>query len=202
MVIRDVRTVSDSDSGSACVAYFYFDFKMDTGIQDLRALLSSLLAQLCHQSNRCLDVLHGLYRAQPGWPPEKPATHSLVECLKNMVSVSQVPIYLVLDALDECPNDADTPPAREEVLALVKDLVELRLPNLRICITSCPESDIRNALKPLATQQLSLDNESGHKQDIIDYVTFVVRSDQVMQRWGNDDRDVAIEKITEKADGM
>ena len=202
VVIRDVRTVSDSDSGSACVAYFYFDFKKDTGAQDLRALLSSLLAQLSHQSNRCLDVLHGLYRAQPGWPPEKPATHSLVECLKNMVSVSQVPIYLVLDALDECPNDVDTPPAREEVLALVKDLVELRLPNLRICITSCPESDIRNALEPLTTQQLSLDNESGHKQDIIDYVTFVVRSDQMMQRWGNDDRDVAIEKLTEKADGM
>ena len=119
-----------------------------------------------------------------------------------MLMASEEQIYLVLDALDECSNNTDTSSAREEVLALVKDLVELRLPNLRLCITSCPESDIRAALEPLATQQLCLDNESGHKQDIIDYVTFAVRSDQMMQRWENDDRDAAIEKLTEKADGM
>ena len=186
-----------------CVAYFYFDFKFkNAGEHDLHALLSSLLVQLSNQSNRCFDVLFGLYRRHSGWPREKPSTDALVECLKTMLTVSQVPIYLILDALDECPNDADTPSAREKVLVLVKDLVELRLPNLRLCITSCPESDICTALEPLATQQLSLDDESGHKQDIIDYVTFVVRSDQSMQRWENEDRDAAIEKLTEKADGM
>ena len=116
-----------------------------------------------------------------------------------MLTISQVPIYLVLDALDECPNDSGTLSAREEILALVKDLVELRLPNLRLCITSCPEPDICTALRPLATQQLSLDDESGHKQDIIDYVTFAVRSDQ---KWGDEDKDLVIEKLTEKADGM
>jgi hypothetical protein len=114
----------------------------------------------------------------------------------------EMPIYLILDALDECPNDSGTPSAREKVLALVKDLVELRLPNLHLCITSRPEDDIRAAFEPLAAQQLSLDDESGHKQDIIDYVTFVVRSDQRVQKWGDKDRDAAIEKLTEKADGM
>ena len=84
----------------------------------------------------------------------------------------------------------------------MKDLVELRLPNLRLCITSCPEPDICTALRPLATQQLSLDDESGHKQDIIDYVTLVIRSDQMMQKWRNEDKDAAIEKLTEKVDGM
>ena len=203
VIIRDIKTMTESDSGSSCVAYFYFDFKFkDTGKQDLRALSSSLLVQLSNQSNRCFDVLYGLYWAQSGLPPEKPSNDSLVECLKKMLTVSQVPIYLILDALDECPNDSGTPSAREQVLALVKDLVELRLPNLHLCITSRPEVDIRTALEPLATQQLSLDDESGHKQDIIDYVTFVVRSDQRMQRWGNEDKDAAIEKLVEKADGM
>ena len=201
MIIRGVKTSSDSDAGSACVAYFYFDFK-DTRKQDLHALLSSLLVQLSNQSTECFDVLYRLYQAHPKWPPAKPSTDSLVECLKNMLMASEEQIYLVLDAIDECSNNTDTSSAREEVLALVKDLVELRLPNLRLCITSCPESDIRAALEPLATQQLCLDNESGHKQDIIDYVTFAVRSDQMMQRWENDDRDAAIEKLTEKADGM
>ena len=141
-------------------------------------------------------------RAHIGWPPDKPSTESLVKCLKTMLTISQVPIYLVLDALDECPNDSGTLSAREEILALVKDLVELRLPNLRLCITSCPEPDICTALRPLATQQLSLDDESGHKQDIIDYVTFVIRSDQMMQKWRNEDKDAAIEKLTEKVDCM
>jgi hypothetical protein len=204
VIIPGVKTVSDVDrnagSESAWVAYFYFDFK-DTGKQDLRALLSSLLVQLSDQSNRCFDVLFGLYQARHAYG--KPSNDSLVECLKRMLTISgQLPIYLILDALDECPNDSGTPSAREEVLALVKDLVELRLPNLRLCITSCPESDIRTALEPLATQQLSLDDESGHKQDIIDYVTFIVRSDQRMHRWGDEDRDAVIEKLTEKADGM
>jgi hypothetical protein len=203
VIIRDIKSKTNSDSGSACVAYFYFDFKFkDTGKQDLRALLSSLLVQLSNQSNRCFDVLFELYWAKSGWPREKPSNDSLAECLKKMLTVSQVPIYLILDALDECPNDYDTPSAREQVLTLVKDLVVLRLPNLHLCITSCPDSDIRTALEPLATQQLSLDDESGHKQDIIYFVNFVVHSDQMMQKWGDKDRDAAIEKLTEKADGM
>jgi hypothetical protein len=78
----------------------------------------------------------------------------------------QVPIYLIMDALDECPNDSGIPSSREKVLELVKELVELRHPNLRLCITSRPEFDIRTTLQPLATQQLSLHDESGQKQDI------------------------------------
>ena len=50
VIIRDIKSMTNPDAGSACVAYFYFDFK-DTGKRDLRALLSSLLAQLCNQSN-------------------------------------------------------------------------------------------------------------------------------------------------------
>jgi hypothetical protein len=205
VIIRDLKTKTNSDSGSACVAYFYFDFNLkDTGKrQDLRALSSSLLVQLSNQSNRCFDILFGLYwERKSRWLHGKPSNDELVECLKKMLTASQVPIYLVLDALDEFPDDSGFPSAREQVLALVKDLVELRPPNLRLCITSRPESDILIALEPLATQQLSLDDESGHKQDIVDYVTFVVRSDQRMQRWGDEDRDAAIEKLTEKADGM
>jgi hypothetical protein len=33
-------------------------------------------------------------------------------------------------------------------------------------------------------------------------VTSVVHSDQKMKRWRDDDKDLVIEKLTEKADGM
>ena len=116
--------------------------------------------------------------------------------------MGQVPIYLIVDALDECPNDSGIPSSREKVLELVTALVDLRRPTLRLFITSRPEFDIRTTLEPLATQQVSLHHESGQKQDINDYVTFVVHSDRRMKKWRDDDKDAVIENLTEKADGM
>jgi hypothetical protein len=198
VIIQDIRSISNA--GSAFLAYFYFDFK-DTAKQDTRALLSSLLIQLSDQSDIFCDALFSLYSVYKRGT-EQPTDDSLAECLKDMLRIGQVPIYLIMDALDECPNDSGIPSSREKVLKLVKELVGLRRPNLRLCITSRPEFDIRTTLKPLSIQQVSLHDESGQKQDIIDYVTSVVYSDERMKRWRDDDKTMVIEKLTDKADGM
>ena len=199
VIIRDIKAISNA--GSAFLAYFYFDFK-DTAKQDSRALLSSLLVQLSDQSDIFCNILLSMYSAHKEGS-EQPTDDSLAECLKKMLTTTgQAPIYLIMDALDECPNDSGVPSLRERVLKLVKEFIGLRLPNLRLCVTSRPEFDIRTALKPLATQQVSLHDESGQKQDIIDYVTSVVRSDERMKRWRDNDRTMVIEKLTAKADGM
>ncbi|KAI9445648.1 hypothetical protein BJY52DRAFT_424755 [Lactarius psammicola] len=158
MIIQDIKTACIS--GCAHMAYFFFDFK-DKGKQDPRALLSSLLIQLSNQSDKFCDVLLGLFSAHEGGS-EQPTYDSLAQCLKNMLIIAgQVPIFLIVDALDECPNDSGIPTPRELVLGLAKELVDLRRPNLRVCITSRPEFDIRTTLEPLATQQLSLHDEIG-----------------------------------------
>ena len=190
-----------SDAGSSLLAYFYFDFK-DTAKQDSRALLSSLLIQLSDQSDILCNALFSLFTLHKRGS-EQPTDDSLARCLEDMLAMmKQVPIYIVMDALDECPNDSGIPSSREKVLELVRDLVELRHPNLRICITSRPEFDIRSTLESLASQQLSLHDEGGQKQDIVDYVTFVVGSDRKMKRWRDDEKNMVIEKLTDKADGM
>ena len=189
-----------SDVGSAFLAYFYFDFK-DTEKQGLRALLSSFLYQLCGQSDLFFDILFSLYSAHKK-AAETPTDRSLAECLKHMLTnTGRVPTYLIMDALDECPNDSGIPSLRERVLELVQELVRLR-PNLRLCITSRPEFDIRATLDPLATQQMSLHDESGQKQDIIDYVTSVLDSDKRMKKWRDVEKIMVVEKLSEKADGM
>ena len=199
MIIRDLEALSNS--GLAFLAYFYFDFK-DTGKQDSRALLSSLLDQLSDQSDQFRDVLRELYSEHRDGS-KKPNDDALLRCLKGMLTIADpVPIYLVLDALDECPNDSGFPTSREKVLELVKIVVDLAHTNVHLCITSRPEFDIRATLEPLATQKLSLHDESGQKQDIINYVAVVVRSDKKMQRWRDDEKVLVIEKLTEKADGM
>jgi hypothetical protein len=199
VIIRDIKFVSNL--GSSFLAYFYFDFK-DTAKQDSRALLSSLLVQLSEQSDILCDTLFSLYSSHKQGS-EQPTDESLAQCLKSMLMMTgQVPIYLIMDALDECPNDSGIPSSREKVLKLVKELVGLHRPNLRLCVTSRPEFDICATLKSLATQQISLHDERGQNQDIIDYVTSVVRSDERMKRWHDNDKTVVIEKLTVKADGM
>ena len=190
-----------SNAGSAFLAYFYFDFK-DKEKQDLRALLSSLLIQLSDQSDIFFDILFSLYSVHKK-AAETPTDDSLAECLRDMLTITgQVPIYLVIDALDECPNDTGIPPSREKVLQLVKNLIEVHHPNLRLCITSRPEFDIRATLDSLATQQVSLHDEKGQKQDIIDYVTSILHSDSKMKKWRDVDKNMVVEKLSEKADGM
>jgi hypothetical protein len=199
-IIRDIKSIC-RDVGSAFLAYFYFDFK-DTAKQDTRALLSSLLIQLSDQSDTFCDALFSLY-SEHKRGSEQPTDDSLAGCLKAMLTVmEEVPIYLIVDALDECPNDSGIPSSREKVLQLVEELVALHDPNLRLCVTSRPEFDIRTILETLATQQVSLHEESGQKKDINDYVTFVIQSDRRTARWRNEDKEAVIENLTEKADGM
>ena len=52
------------------------------------------------------------------------------------------------------------------ILQLVKELVDLSLPDLHICVTSRPEIDIRNVLEPLTSRRVSLHDQSGQRQDI------------------------------------
>ena len=189
-----------SRAGSGFLAYFYFDFK-DTEKQGLHAFLSSILLQLSGQSDIFFDTLFSLYSAHENGS-KAPTDNSLAMCLKDILTKGQLPIYLVMDALDECPNDSGIPSPREKVLDLVEELVELHHPNLRLCITSRPEYDIRTILDPLATQQVSLHHESGQKEDITTYVTSVVHSDRKMRKWRDDDKNMVVEKLTEKADGM
>jgi hypothetical protein len=127
----------------------------------------------------------------------------MAECLKQMLALEgQGPIYIILDALDECPVTSSIPSPREEVLELVEDLVGLHLPNLHICVTSRPEPDIQIALECLTERPVSLHDESGQKEDIANYVSSSVHSDRRMARWRKEDKELVIKTLSEKADGM
>ncbi|KAH9055799.1 hypothetical protein EDB83DRAFT_1087565 [Lactarius deliciosus] len=199
VIIRDIEDICNA--GFASMAYFYFDFK-DTGKQDSRALLSSLLIQLSDQSDVHCDILHTLYSTHRRGSVQ-PNDDALAQCLKTMlVALGQTPIYLIFDAVDECLNTSGMPTPREKVLRLVKDLVGLKLSNLHLCITSRPEIDIRNALELLAAHRISLHDESGQNADIADYVSSVVYSDSRMRRWRAEERDLVVGTLSAKADGM
>jgi hypothetical protein len=147
-------------AGLATMAYYYFDFR-DVKKQDCHGLLSSLILQLSAESDSCHNILSKSY-SDHSRGIRKPTINALKNCITDMLSLSgQSPIYIIVDALDECPNLSGTPSAREEVLRVIEELVDLKLPNVHLCVASRPEIDIRMVLEPLTSLKISLHDEIG-----------------------------------------
>jgi hypothetical protein len=188
-------------SGLASLAFYYCDFR-ENEKRDLRGLLSSVLVQLCHQSDLYCQILSNFY-SEHGNGSHHPGNDELMRCLKDILEVpGQAPIYLIVDGLDECSNTQDMPSPREKILRLFKYLVNLQLPNLRICVTSRPEIDIKDALEPLAFSSVSLHDESEQRKDIDDYIRTVINTDPNMGRWKAADKELVINVLIIKSDGM
>jgi hypothetical protein len=186
---------------AATLAYYYFDFR-DVEKQNRYGLLSSLISQLSAELDSCSKVLFQLYSDHAGGTL-KPTTSTLTNCLKDMLSLRGLgQIYIIVDALDECPDVTGKPSAHEEVMELIEELVGLKLSKLHLCVASRPEVDIRKTLKPLKPLQISLHDESGQKDDIKRYIKSVVRSDRKMQSWRDKDKKLVIGLLSEKVDGM
>jgi hypothetical protein len=196
-IIENIKRMRES--GSVLVAYYYFDFK-DAAKRDVRGLLTSILLQLVDNSDHCWDVLSQLYKTRCDGS-EQPSSAALTQCLK---SILDLPTYIIIDALDECPNNTGTPSAREKVLDIVEDIVRSNHSNLFVCITSRPEQDINTVLNPLTplSHRVSLHEEGGQREDINSYVRFFVHSDRAMRRWRTEDKELVIRVLSERAQGM
>ena len=183
------------------MGYYYFDFK-DVAKQDIRGLLTSLLSQFCAKSDPCHLILSNLY-SENNAGSQQPDDGALAECLKEILILPGAPMrYIILDGIDECPNTSGFPTAREKVLKFLEKIINLKHPNLRICATSRPEIDIQTFLEPLTPLHMSLHDEDGQKQDILDYISNVVNSDWKMRRWRPDDKQLVIDTLSAKANGM
>ena len=191
------------DTGLASLGYFYVDFR-ERAKREARGLLSSLLVQLCTQSDRFYKILSSLY-ATHDRGHEEPSENALVECLKEMLgNPEDAPVFIVVDALDECSNSQGFPTPRERALEVVKELIELKLPHLHFCITSRPEIDIRGVLDPLVRESnsVSLHDQEGQIEDIAEYVKSIVNSDAKMGKWPKEEKKLVIDTLAKKSSGM
>jgi len=187
-------------AGLASLAFFYCDFREDQK-KDLRGLLSSLLDQLCHQSDSYCDMLSKFY-LEHAKGRRRPSDDALAGCLKDLLELPGLaPVYLILDALDECPNTSAIPSPRAKVLNLIEKLIKSQIPNLRMCVTSRPEMDIKDVLDPLIPFCVSLHDENGQKGDIEEYIKSVIGTHPKNRRWKAEHKELVINVLTQKADG-
>jgi hypothetical protein len=200
-IIENVKHIRQTKS--ALIAYYYFDFK-DVAKRYFRGLLSSLLTQLGDESDQWWSVLSRLYSTYRDGS-EQPSEAAPTQCLKSMLEFpGQVPIYIIVDALDECPNNIGTPSARKKALMFVNDLIGWKHPNLHMCIISRPEQDIQATLTPLTSisRRVSIHEEDGQREDIKNYIRSFVFTDESMRRWRAEDKGLAINTLSERAEGM
>ncbi|KAH9979208.1 hypothetical protein BJV77DRAFT_1154339, partial [Russula vinacea] len=129
-VIEDIK--AQHEAGSAIMAYFYCDFRDE---DKQTAAASSSLSYLSYALS---PIFVATYSLAHTW-------HTTREHKDPMVSLLvEGPIYLIVDALDECPNNSGLPPQEK----------------------SRPEIDIQSALERLTTLCVSLHNQTGQKEDI------------------------------------
>jgi len=131
-IIQDIETIYDT--GRALIGYLYFDF-WDVNEQHWRHIVPSLITQLSSRSGPHFDILSRLYSDHDSGA-RQPSDNVLTKCLKEILTPSdQWPIYLIIDAVDECPNTSGILSPREMVLHFVNDFVDLRLPNLHTYVS-------------------------------------------------------------------
>ena len=198
-IIEDICAMRKA--GLASLAFFYCDFKEDRK-KELRGLLSSFLVQLYHQSDSYFDVLSDFY-LEHDEGSRTPSDDALAGCLKGLLKLPGLaPVYLIVDGLDECPKPSVVRSPRAEFLSLIEELVLGQILNLRICVTSRPELDIKDVLDPLIFRSISLHDESGQMRDIEDYIKSVINTRPKKGRWKEEHKKLAIDVIIKKANGM
>jgi len=199
-IIKDIQD-DECQTGLAILTFYYFDFR-HIDKQDARSFLSSLLMQLGDQSDKFSQILSDLHLSHHHGS-QQPSEDVLLQCLKNMLEIpGQGELYIVVDALDECQNSTGLRTIREQVLDIIKELANLKLAHLHLCVTSRFETDILSVLNPLEPDSVSLHDQPGQKEDIARYVEEIVKSDAKMRSWPENKRKLVISTLSEKGCGM
>jgi hypothetical protein len=188
--IEDIRMTSEQDADTA-FAFFYFSFS-DERKQSDSDLLRSLVAQLGWREPG-LSMLRQAYgdakRSVPGPDElEKIFLASTRSCSK---------VYLLVDALDECPEDHET---RQSVLARIERLTQ-DAPNLRVLATSRELDRIRKSMEALIAEPLRVTTRAVD-DDIRLYLAKEISRDRSLCELSPEMRTLIESTIASQADGM
>lgn len=141
-VIRDLDEICDLDP-SKRYAYWYFEFGFDA-TQSVVSLMRSLIRQLSQPPLPSSVVNLWKKHHLRGSEPDSAAVKRVLDDVLARIPKGNH-VYLVFDALDECPNN-NYPSERESLLSLLMDLLERHKDKVHILATSRSEKDISQGL--------------------------------------------------------
>ncbi|KAJ7873475.1 hypothetical protein B0H14DRAFT_3860042, partial [Mycena olivaceomarginata] len=174
------------------LAYFYFYYG-EADKQSLRGMLSSIISQLEEQLFDNPSPLLILYQ-KLGSGAHEPSIPELTACLKSLIiALSAHPIFIILDALDECSSP-------EELEPVLCDLLQRVEGHVHVFVTSRPEDAVVKVLRPLTTCELDL--SSVIKGDIALYLGHIMSKEHPFRFWKQVHRDLVLNHLLEHSDGM
>ena len=131
------------------LAYFYLDFS-DSEKHDVAILIRSLIKQLCATELEFPEVVQTLYSEYKTLGHD-PSIKILTSTLLSIVDDLEKETYIVIDALDECPEDS-WKSKRQVLLDQIKRMAEHRSENLHLLVTSRKKYDIETTLREYAIE--------------------------------------------------
>lgn len=193
---RDIGANRCASSGPILL-YFFFDFR-DKKKQSLEDMARTLAHQLYYQDIKIQQPLDNLLHAC-GDGYRKPSTEVLLRVILDFLLTTGRRLYLVLDALDECPVP------RHDLLAWIRMIAKLTDQRIHLLVTSRKEPDIDSVLG----LDDVIDQVVAVQSDIIDadiraYITDTLRTNVAFRRWEHheDVQQMIQNSLFEKSDGM
>jgi Cdc6-like AAA superfamily ATPase len=176
--------------------YFYFDFN-DSSKQTFENAIQSLISQLYYKRKDTQQLLNSVFSSHEDGR-RQPSCELLCKVFSQMTDQAKE-VYVVLDALDECP-------VRNGLLLWIETLLQLGQRDVHLLVTSRPEHDIELVLSKLAHQKediVPIQNDLV-SNDIRKYIQTRVRTGDGLKRWKSrpDVLDKIETQLIEKANGM
>ena len=166
--------------------------------QKVANFMSSIIADLCAQTNGLPDPVKQLYlKCNNGH--REPLLSDLL-CIFLAIVPLFVAVYVVIDALDECPTKGDE---RQELLKTIKAIHDQSAMNLHLLVTSRRHYDIQAVIGPLAPVAAIQIESTMNDDDIKTYIHSEVQAIRENNTWWHDKLCIAVEEaLSNGADGM
>lgn len=141
------------------LAYWYFQFSYDKS-QSVDRMMRSFVRQLSRTPLAPSVSKTWEEHSRKGSQPDRKTTMSMLD---GVLSSLPGDVYIILDALDECPQKPNHH-ERESLLSLLVSIAERYKENIHILTTSRPEQDISQTMKSFPSinleQRLAKDVET------------------------------------------
>ncbi|KAH8826122.1 ankyrin repeat-containing domain protein [Flagelloscypha sp. PMI_526] len=172
------------------VAYYYFEFTNPSTLSE-EALFRSLVFQLSHANYAASQRLYEHHR-DGSFQPQLSTLH---EHLRELVTGAPIPVYIIIDALDELPS-----PPRKYLIESLLALSSLMANGVHVMATSRDELDIHKAFSGQMSFDFAIEKEMVHN----DIAVFV---DQALsaEKWTFWPKQQVLRMrntLIDKADGM
>ncbi|KUJ09733.1 uncharacterized protein LY89DRAFT_761415 [Mollisia scopiformis] len=197
-IVKHLKDIYGSNP-SVAIAFFYFSFS-NARAQKVDEMLCSLIKQICTQRPIIPEPVQSLnkYLARGQRPDRRTLEDALTATIRGFTAV-----YIVLDALDECPS---TENERDVLLQSIERIHNTVTENLHMLCTSRQLTDIDEVLQPMAS------STSASNVDLWQYKAAVDHdiglhidkrfSEAPFRSWPEDIQLEARTALIEKADGM